>query len=180
MKIINFFYPIVLVCIFFCSNFLYAKNNINNKINTDSLFVNSTLIKKAKFTINKLKNNNLQEEFDSDKLKEIAFSYAILNDPINSAFYTESYIKKSHDINILNNNVFYSVGKTKNFKILRDRYLVKIDFYILFFFATSIIGFFISILLNLRKKGDRLANFFYLYFYIASFIIYSELMLVFV
>ncbi len=39
-----------------------------------------------------------------------------------------------------------------------NRYELKIDFYLLFFFAVSIIGIFSSLVLNLRKIGDRKAK----------------------
>ncbi len=97
-------------------------------------------------------------EFSNNDLKNIAISYAYLTDAPNASEYLEKYIKNSYDIDIINNNVFENINDSKEYKGIIKKYKPEINEWILFFFSTGLIGIFIAVVLNLRKKGDIIAN----------------------
>ncbi|HHC80328.1 MAG TPA: AraC family transcriptional regulator [Flavobacteriia bacterium] len=97
-------------------------------------------------------------QFSNDDLKNIAISYAYLENAAKASEYLEKYIKHSHKINIINNSVFENISNSKEFKGVLKKYQPEINPWILFFFSTGLIGVFIAIVLNLRKKGDTVAN----------------------
>ena len=97
-------------------------------------------------------------EFSNEDLENIAISYAFLKDVSNASLYVEKYIKNSHNINIINTSVFENINESKEYKSVLKKYKPELNGWILFFFSTGFIGVFIAIVLNLRKKGDTLAN----------------------
>ena len=91
-------------------------------------------------------------------LINVAKSYIALNNSKKATKVLEEYIKKTNDIDIINNDLFFSIKNTEEFKKLKERYLPKLNSFILYFFAIGIIGVFISIVLNIRRKGDVVSN----------------------
>jgi len=96
--------------------------------------------------------------FSNTDLKNIAISYAYLNNASKASEYLEKYIKNSYNIDIINNSVFENIGKSKEFKNVLKKYEPRLNGWILFFFSAGLIGIFIAVVLNLRKKGDIIAN----------------------
>ena len=97
-------------------------------------------------------------KFSTEDLKNIAVSYAYLNDTQNAVNYLERYIKNAHNIDILNNSAFENINSSKEYQYVIKKYKPQLNGWILFFFATGLIGIFVAIVLNLRKKGDLVAN----------------------
>ena len=90
--------------------------------------------------------------------KRLAESYARLNDAENAVFYLEKYINESFNTNILYSDSFRAIAASSTFTTLTKRYLPRMNFWILFFIFSGIVGIFISLTINLRKKGDRIGN----------------------
>ncbi len=97
-------------------------------------------------------------DFSNKDLKNIAISYAYLNNTSKASEYLDKYIKNSYDINVINISVFENISESKEFKSVLKKYKPTLNGWILFFFSTGLIGIFIAIVLNLRKKGDIIAN----------------------
>jgi len=97
-------------------------------------------------------------KFSNEDLKNISVSYAHLNDAINASAFLEKYIMNAHNIDIINNSAFENINNSKEYQYIIKKYKPQLNGWILFFFATGLIGIFIAIVLNLRKKGDVIAN----------------------
>lgn len=93
-----------------------------------------------------------------EKLKDLAVSSLLDGDKDKSLAYIESYIRKEHDVTILYDQTFSSLKETEAYQTISHRYLFEVNGWIIFFFATGLIGIFLSIVINLRKKGDANAN----------------------
>ncbi|MDY7394427.1 AraC family transcriptional regulator [Aureibaculum sp. 2210JD6-5] len=104
---------------------------------------------------NKNKSDSI---LSAEDLKILAISYSHLNNSTKASHYVEKYIKKSHDLKILDNDSFEKIFESDEYQHTIGKYRPKLNVWILFFFATGLIGVFISIVLNLRKKGDITAN----------------------
>jgi len=116
-------------------------------------------LKHAKYVVkwyDSIKNTN--EKLKPLELKQLALSYAILNDAPKAVHFTDKYIKTTRKIKVLHNDIFSEIAKTKEFSVLKEKYLPEVNFGVLYFLATAIIGFFLSIIINLRKQGDFTAN----------------------
>ena len=124
----------------------------------DSL-VSARTFENANATINYHKEELLKgTEATNDVLKQVALSYAIMNNEVKASEYVVQYIQNSHDLSILNNSAFDKFEKTALFQSVVKKYKPHLNGWLLFFFATGLIGIFISVVLNLRKKGDTVGN----------------------
>ncbi|MDJ0644894.1 MAG: AraC family transcriptional regulator [Flavobacteriaceae bacterium] len=158
----------VIYILFLFANILcYAnpKPNLDDKFEFNNVLVDSIfesqqqLIEKSKNVIEQydvLIKNGIP--LDTKDHKRLAESYAHLGDPQKATLYLEYYIKESFDTNILYSDVFKKIDYYSSFQILEKTYLPKINSWILLFIFSGVIGIFISIIINLRKKGDSLAN----------------------
>lgn len=70
----------------------------------------------------------------------------------------ELYIKSTGDFTLIENSAFETVNRTAVFKKLKDKYLLKFGMSTFFYLYVGLIGFFITLVLNVRKRTDRTAN----------------------
>ena len=98
------------------------------------------------------------DTISSDRLKDSAINALITGDTDKSLQYLESYIRKEHDVTILYDPTFAALKETKEYQRIEKMFLFELNGWILFFFATGLIGIFLSAVINLRKKGDTSAN----------------------
>lgn len=102
---------------------------------------------------------NIQaDSISSDRLKDSAINALITGDADKSLQFLESYIRKEHDATILYDPTFAALKESKGYQRIEKTFLFEVNGWILFFFATGLIGVFLSIVINLRKKGDTSAN----------------------
>ena len=90
--------------------------------------------------------------------RRLAESHAYLGESEKATYYLRNYIKTSFDTNVLLSDKFDKISTTNGYQTLMNTYLPKINGWILLFIFSGIIGLFVSITINLRKKGDRIAN----------------------
>ncbi|MFY0630742.1 MAG: helix-turn-helix domain-containing protein [Flavobacteriaceae bacterium] len=121
------------------------------KLKTDFLFIQNIIDELS--TI-----QNKSGEFSDLELRKLAIGYAYLKDPEKSAGYTKEYIKRVLDVSILRDNAFLEIKESKEYKALVDRYLPKSNFFVLALFSIGLMGIFLAIVLNLRRKGDEISN----------------------
>ena len=112
-------------------------------------------LRHAQVIINLLSN---KEDISNIGLKELATSYSVVNDTVNSVKYIDKYIRQAHDYTILDNSEFAKIKNSTEFISLKNKFKPRIDGWILFFLSSAIIGIFISVVLNLRRKGDFKAS----------------------
>jgi AraC-like DNA-binding protein len=74
------------------------------------------------------------------------------------------------EVRILENEAFDGIRATDEFQVLVKKYSLRVDFWVIFLFSCGLIGIFLFIVLNLRKKGDFLAN-----LLISSFVLFHSL-----
>lgn len=99
-----------------------------------------------------------QQSFSNDSIQIFrwkAIDYAQKADVKNASLFIEKYIKSSLHVGFVNNDVFDKIADSKEFKELQDKYKVNFSFINLFYFFTSLIGFFIFTVLILKNKSNN-------------------------
>lgn len=113
-----------------------------------------------------------KENISNQELKELAISYSIVNDSVSSVKYLDKYIRQAHDYAILDSSEFTNIKNSPGFISIKNKFKPSVDGWILFFLSSAIIGVFISVVLNFRKKGDFKAN-----LLISMFVFFHSLLL---
>lgn len=91
-------------------------------------------------------------------LEREAIKYTKNNDPVAAVAALESYILETGDFSILENSAYESLRLDAGFIDLKDTYLVQFGISTFFYLYVGLIGIFIALILNLRRKHDRVAN----------------------
>lgn len=121
------------------STVLFSKSSLDSYINPDTL----TTLKADSASI----------------YKDLAFLYAKSNESELACFFIEKHIRINLDLSFLKHANFERIKDSPYFKKLEDKYSKKISFWAVFCLYTGFIGIFMSIVLNLRKRSDKIGNF---------------------
>ena len=105
----------------------------------------------------------LQEDakFSEDSLqlyKDRAIFAAKNNDLKNAAFYAEEYIKYSAETGFVESRYFAKFSDTAEFKELKEKYDLNVNWLHFFYLFSALIGFFIGIMLLINKSKDKKAT----------------------
>ncbi len=162
-RIIYLLFLVVSVCHANAANYLSGPDSFLKEIQVDSLY--------STYYNNEINDNNASRVIkwyegriskgavlSNSDFERIALTYGFLGDASKAKTYLEKYIKATYDITILDNSSLRNIHDSDEFKGLVRSYKPKIDIWILFFVISGVIGLFISLVLNLRKKGDTIAN----------------------
>lgn len=144
----KYFFVCFLICI--SCNEMYPKTNDVNDFFSSSVFYEDEIkIEEYNVTFNELNNKELISlininisKKNTKKVKELV----------------TIYLKRTSDIDFLENEIFFPIKDSLEFKELENRYLPKLNVFIIYFFSIGIIGLFISLVINVRKKGDTISN----------------------
>lgn len=163
----------IILCVFVSTNILNAftpssnseSNEIKlyllNSMNQIDSFV-KTQIKYKELGFNELLDaNNKALKLNTDSIsifKNLAIINAELKNPEQALKYTNKYIENSLDFSILSNDSYNNIQYSNEYKLLADKYLVKIDFFSFLYCYFALIGLFLVIILNLNKKTDKITN----------------------
>jgi AraC-like DNA-binding protein len=158
----------IVLCVFLFTNiqspYTCFANNVQEKIN----YVNQVDYK-AK-ALNNYKEDGLKDllEFNNIALKQnvdsvpvfkkLAIINAELKNPEQAFQYANKYINNTLDFSILHNDSFDNIQDSNEFKLLIKRYLIKFDFFSFIYLYIALIGFFLVIILNFKKRVDKTAN----------------------
>lgn len=112
-------------------------------------------------------------DFSDEELRQLALGYAQLDNPHKSIKYTQIYINRVFDASILKDNSFQEIQESVEYKTIADKYLPRMSIGAFFFFACGLIGVFLSIVLNLRSKGDTISN-----ILISVFVLFQSLFII--
>ena len=108
----------------------------------------------------KTPDTKITSKIDSTAIyKELAFSYADSNEPELACSYIEKYIKANLDVSFPRHTNFEHIKGSPQFKIIEGKYLKKINFWAVFCLYIGFIGIFMSLMINLRKRSDKIGNF---------------------
>ncbi|MET2985808.1 helix-turn-helix domain-containing protein [Aureibaculum conchae] len=107
-------------------------------------------------TYSRIKNTD--SDLSKEDLKILAISYSHLNNAEKASNYLEKYIKKSHNINVLNDNSFDKIRGEQAFKTLDKKFKPMFNFWFVLYFYVGLIGIFLALILNFKKNSDRIAN----------------------
>ena len=124
--------------------------------NSFSLADNELLILSAK--INDLQVDNERQDLNMDSVqiyKVLAFENAKENKSEEASIYIEKYIKASLNTHIINDDAFVSIQNTEEFKEVAEKYQLNFSLINLFYLFSSIIGLFIAVILNLKRKANN-------------------------
>ncbi len=91
--------------------------------------------------------------------KELAFFYVERNKPELACTYIEKYIQISLDVTFVDHSYFDQIKDSDAYQLLVNKYLKKFGWWAIFCFYVAFVGFFLSVVLNLRKGADKTANF---------------------
>ncbi|MEP0265117.1 helix-turn-helix domain-containing protein [Dokdonia sp.] len=69
-----------------------------------------------------------------------------------------NYILATGDFSILEGSAYESINNSKGFEELKDKYIVDFSIISFLYLYVGLIGIFIALVLNLRKRTDRVAN----------------------
>lgn len=119
------------------------------------------------------KTSDSGKVLSGEDLKTEAIYNAYLGNEEKAIDLAEKYIKSVHDITILSHDSFLEIKDSEGYKRLAQAYLPKINIWLLFFFASGLIGVFLSIVINLRRKGDLVGN-----ILISSFVLFHSLFMI--
>ncbi|WP_025743005.1 helix-turn-helix domain-containing protein [Aquimarina pacifica] len=73
--------------------------------------------------------------------------------------FAEKYVKSSLDITFVDHSYFDEISGSKPYRALASKYLKKFSMWAVFCFYVAFIGIFIAVVLNFRKRADKVANF---------------------
>ena len=107
-----------------------------------------------------LKLDQDQSKFSQDSIQlyeDMAIIAARNNDVVNASIYLEKYVMYSGDNGFVDTAYFKRFDDTPEFIELHDKYSLKFSWLNFFYLFSSLIGFFIGMMLLLGKKKDRTA-----------------------
>ena len=100
-----------------------------------------------------------ENSLTTDSYKKLSLCYAILNNPAKSAEFAEKYIKLNYNIDFLKSDSFSKIENSTEFKKLKEKYIPHVNGLLFFYFYSGLVGLFIFIILNLKRKNtDKVAN----------------------
>lgn len=103
---------------------------------------------------------HMQEEVQIDSVlmfRELAFKAAKTNDAETAAVYIDKYVKRTLDFHFVEHSSFNYISEAPAYQSLVDQYVPQFKWIALFYIYSGLIGFFIVLIINIRKKKDQLA-----------------------
>lgn len=141
---------------------VFGIENANAATTTEILL--SEEVEHLVFEINEIKEDarKIQQEerieLTAIELKARAFDYAYAEEPVEAVTYIRAYIKNVLNVNILNHPNFDGIRYSQEFKELEGEYAFRLNGWTIFLFSCGLIGIFLFVVLNLKKKGDFKSN----------------------
>lgn len=162
---------ILLFFLLICSR-LYAFEHVKD---IDYFFLTKDTVSIDTVAVSTILNNTDKggKEISARDLKTDAIFNAYQGNEEEAILLAEAYIKMEHDITILSHDSFLEIKSSEGYQRLANRYIPKVNVWLLFFFACGLIGLFLSIVINLRRKGDSIAN-----LLISSFVLFHSLFMI--
>lgn len=107
------------------------------------------------------RRNKDETKFNEEHLqlyKEQAILAAENNNPLIASIYAEYYMKYSSEVGFIDSGHFTEFKESEEFAPLFDKYSLNFSWLYFFYLFASLIGFFIFILLLVKRQKDKLAT----------------------
>tara|TARA_R110002049_G_scaffold158121_2_gene323056 strand:- start:4176 stop:5627 length:1452 start_codon:yes stop_codon:yes gene_type:complete len=124
-------------------------------------FCNVNNIQALNTKTKKVKANYIKEVITSStnkKIESLVIKLPNLQNKKETVKYIDKQLNVGSAINLLDHSSSELIKKSDEYVDFEKRYKTILDICLIFFFASGSIGFFISVALNLRRKGDTIAN----------------------
>ncbi len=145
----------------FCAQNKTLIENKGGYMTYDLLYSAKSFYNAHKYDIAIKKYQEVLDRKSTDSIhvfRELALSYAKTDHPELASQYIEKYIKASLNITFVGHSYFDQIGSSESYQSLVNKYLKKFDGWSVFCFYVGFIGLFITVVLNLRKRSDKIAN----------------------
>ena len=103
---------------------------------------------------------HIQEEVQIDSVlmfRELAFKAAKTNDAATASEFIEKYVKRTLDFRFIEHSSFSYINEAPEYQSLVEQYVPKFKWTGLFYLYAGLIGFFIVVIINIRKRKDGIA-----------------------
>lgn len=103
---------------------------------------------------------HMKEEVQIDSVlmfRELAFKAAKSNDAVTAVNYIDKYVKRTLDFHFIEHSSFNYIANSEQYQQLVDNYVPQFKWTALFYIYAGLIGFFVVLMVNIRKRKDQLA-----------------------
>ncbi len=159
---------ITILSVFFCSLLSSGIHGLSSNGNNDFGKVTDSLIAIAddyyqngdyQLAIVKYRKALKLDAKDSISIfKKLAYCYVKTGEPYLASEHIEKYITTSLDVAFVSHSTFNKINDSKAYKRVADKYKKKTSVWTTLCLCIGFMGFFIGIILNFRKRSDRIAN----------------------
>ena len=157
--------------VIFCLVFLFPDNSLlGSNVSKNSVLTQNEAGKPSVFIFQKDVDEVKFNEEHLQLYKEQAILAAKNNDVFHASQYVEYYIKYSSEVGFLDSGYFKRFKDTEEFIELHKKYSLNFSWLTFFYLFSAVIGFFIGILLLVKRQNDWIAN-----ILISSFILINAL-----
>ncbi|WP_299899689.1 helix-turn-helix transcriptional regulator [uncultured Aquimarina sp.] len=140
------------------SNISFYSNEVNG-VSSFEIVQNDDEEKHQQDVIDKYLQSLNDKRADSLAVfQKLAFTYSEMNEPELAVQYIDRYVKSSLDINFVGHSFFDSISDSPAYQLIAAKYLKKINLWSIICLYISLIGFFVAVVLNLRKRSDKVSN----------------------
>lgn len=91
-------------------------------------------------------------------LKELSLKHAENNQPVLAINYLKDYMSLTGDMSLINDHLYHNIKQSEAFIAFKEAYKPQIGVLSIIYFYAGFLGLYIFIILNLRKKNDRISN----------------------
>ncbi|PKA82176.1 AraC family transcriptional regulator [Ulvibacter sp. MAR_2010_11] len=93
-----------------------------------------------------------------EAFKAHAIDFAKQGEPEIASEYILKYISATTDLSILNDHLFQNIKDSTAYQKIKQQYTPKVSFLSILYLYAGLLGFYIFVLLNLKKGVDRIGN----------------------
>ena len=151
----------VLICFLFCASQVFA---ISNKLNDGTSIWNELEVSSDTNSFGKRTfQDNVQEDYVLNRdsiqyFKQKSFEYADQGDSAEAIAYFKKYVSATGDLSILNDHIYDNIKNSKEYQEIKENYSPRLTFLSIFYLYAGFLGFYIFIMLLIKRKVDRIST----------------------
>ena len=94
----------------------------------------------------------------ADELKEASLQYALNNNPELAINYLREYMSLTGDMSLINDHLYHTIKNSEEFIAFKEQYKPQITAMSIIYFYAGFLGLYVFVILNLKKKVDRIST----------------------